>query len=93
MCEKYIFVISLIVVLMVSYKLYGSEQFVFNPRNGMEGPFVNLLGGFGTPIKNFNDVPQLQRLSSAATGGCYTDDMTGNLYLDSAHRVQINNIM
>lgn len=69
------------------------ESFEFNASIGMEGPFVQYLGGFGTPVGSFNDVPQLTQLQYEAQTNQYTNDDIGNMYLVNAHRAKINNIM
>ena len=88
-------VVSLVIIGLVGYLLYKSykEKYEFNAKIGMEGPFVSLLGGFGTPVHNFNDVPQLTYLQHEAQSNQYTNDEIANMYLDSAHRSKINNMM
>lgn len=49
-------------------------------------------GGFGTPILNFNDVPQLEQMQQAVYSGTYGNDSVANLKLTSQHLNLIKNI-
>ena len=51
------------------------------------------LGGFGTPVRNFNDVPALQQLQRLNNQRQLSNATIGNMYLSTANSGRVKNMM
>lgn len=84
-------IVAYIAYLMLTSKM---EDYVGFPAR-MYLPIRELpayQGGFGTPIDNINDVPQLQQMEQVGLCDQLGDDSIGNLKLTSQHLNLIKNI-
>ena len=79
-----------------SAAIFGSALSGPNIQANKQQQAMNLqqrLGGFGTPVRNFNAVPALQQLQRLNNQRRFTNATIGNMYLQTANSGRIKNMM
>ena len=69
---------------------------IFGNQSSKQQQAMNLqkrLGGFGTPVRNFNDVPALQQLQRLNNQRQLSNATIGNMYLSTANSGRVKNMM
>ena len=85
-----IIIVSIILIFWVNKSLKKE-----NEKYDDSVDLSSYLGGFGQPVGNFNDVPQLiaMQQQAFANPSQYSSASIGNMYLQTANRGRINNMM
>jgi hypothetical protein len=87
--------LSTVLLIMSFWSLISEEENYDFPAR-MYKPITSLpayQGGFGEPIDNINDVPQLAQMQQAVYQGTWGDDSVANLKLTSQHTNLIRNML
>ena len=91
-CQTTLLALALVaVVVIVVYYWRKHESFDMTIGNKLyKGPpYHSLLGGFGSPVNNFNAIPQMVQYGEHPYNPAYIADQ----YLETANRSRINNMM